>query len=444
MNPPQDSRLRSHLFKGAAGSFVLQIGFAGFSFLNALILARVLGAEGYGVFANAMAWVSLLTIPATFGFGILLVRDTAIYRSQGKWSLLNGLLHFSDRFVLVLSVVLVFIGAGVSGWMFPSPAQTMMRQTIWVALLLLPLLALANLREATTRGLEYVIHARFPGMIVRPGLLLLGIGMIYLFWPQQLRAPVAMAINVGAGVVALGFSVFFLRNLLPRKVKLAAPKYTPCIWLKTASSMLIYGGAQVVLGQTDIVMLGAMCDSHEVGLYAAANRLAYILMYFTVASELIMAPIMSRLYAKGEKGRLRLIVNKAVRLSFLIALPFGIIFIFYGDGILNIFGHDFLQAKNVLTILAIGKLISIALGSASLLLGMSGHERTLGKMIVSGALINILLNALLIPEFGIQGAAIATSVSLVSIHILLSLCAILKTGVDVSVLGFHNCMKKIG
>jgi len=61
------------------------MGFAGFAVLNAIILARVLGAEDYGAFVNAMAWVSLLTIPATFGFGILLVRDTVIYRSQGKW-----------------------------------------------------------------------------------------------------------------------------------------------------------------------------------------------------------------------------------------------------------------------------------------------------------------------------------------------------------------------
>jgi len=75
-------RLRNHLIKGAVGSLVLQVGFAGSAFFNALVMARVLGAGGYGAFANAMAWVSLLTIPATFGFGILLVRDTAIYRSQ--------------------------------------------------------------------------------------------------------------------------------------------------------------------------------------------------------------------------------------------------------------------------------------------------------------------------------------------------------------------------
>ncbi|MCK5429525.1 MAG: oligosaccharide flippase family protein, partial [Anaerolineales bacterium] len=235
-------RLRSHLIKGAAGSFGLQVGFAGLAFFNAIILARVLGAGGYGTFANAMAWVSLLTIPATFGFGILLVRDTAIYRSQGKWGLLKGLLRFSDRIVLVLSVLLALAAATAAGFTFSSPAQATMRHTIWIALMLLPIFALYNLRESAIRGLEYVIRARLPGMLIRPGLLLAGIGVIYFFWPNRLSAPAAMAVNVGAGVVILGTGIFFLKRLLPPEVKQAKAEYTPGLWLKAAFPMLVYGG----------------------------------------------------------------------------------------------------------------------------------------------------------------------------------------------------------
>ena len=144
--------LRAHLIKGAAGSFVLQVGFAGFAFLNAIILARVLGAQGYGAFANAMAWVGLLTIPATFGFGILLVRDVAIYRAQYKWALLNGLLRFSNSFVLLLSVLLALVAAGIAGFIFSSPIQATLRLTLWFAMPLIPLFALSSLSESTLRG----------------------------------------------------------------------------------------------------------------------------------------------------------------------------------------------------------------------------------------------------------------------------------------------------
>ncbi|MCP4932962.1 MAG: oligosaccharide flippase family protein, partial [bacterium] len=298
---PPIGRLRTRLIKGAVGSFGLQVGFAGLAFLNAIILARVLGAEGYGAFSNAMAWVSLLTIPATFGFGILLVRDTAIYRSQGKWALLKGLLRFSNRIVLVLSIVLALSAAVLAGFLFSLPTQTLMRHTVWVALLLLPLFAMYNLRQATMRGLEHVIYARLPGMIVRPGLLFVGIVSLYYFLPARLSAPAAMMANVGAGVVALTLGVLFLHKLFPMEAKEASSEYTPRPWLKAAFPMMVYGGAQILLGQTDIVMLGVMRSEQEVGFYTAANRLAFLLVYVVMAAETILAPTISRLYSNNER-----------------------------------------------------------------------------------------------------------------------------------------------
>ena len=435
--PQTGGRLRAHLIKGAAGSFVLQVGFAGFAFLNAIILARVLGAGGYGAFANAMAWVSLLTIPATFGFGILLVRDVAIYRSRAKWGLLKGLLRFSDRFVLVLSVVLAPIAAGVAGWIFSSPAQALMRHTVWIALLLLPLFALYNLREAATRGLEYVIRARLPGMIVRPGLLLTGIVAIYYVWPHQLSAPMAMAVNVGAGAVALALGIFFLRKRFPAEAKAAIPEFAPRSWLKSAFPMLVYGGAQIVLGQTDIVMLGAMRGAHEVGLYAAANRLAFVIGYAMMAAEIIIAPTAARLYAKAEKEKLQDILTKASHIAFFSMLPFGMIFIFAGDYILAVFGHEFIAASSVLSILTIGRLFHVAFGPGALLLSMTGHEKTVANIVAVAAFLNIIANAVLIPLYGINGAAIASAVSLILMRIALSIYTLQRTNLNVTIMNYR-------
>jgi len=429
--------LRTHLIKGAVGSLVLQVGFAGVAFFNALVLARVLGADGYGAFANAMAWVSLLTIPATFGFGILLVRDTAIYRSQGKWALLKGLLRFADRFVLMLSATLAIVAAGVAGWMFASPSQAMMRHTVWIALLLLPLFALCNLREAATRGLEYVIRARLPGMLVRPGLLLCGIVTLYFFWPGHLSAPVAMGVNVFAGIVALGLGSVFLKQLLPAEVKVSTPKYTPRPWLKAAFPMLTYGGAQIVLGQTDIVMLGAMRGAEEVGLYAAANRLAFLLIYVMMAFNIILMPVMSRLYISGEIHRLQMILSRAVRISFILVLPFGIVFIFLGKNILGIFGHAFLNAQTVLIILSVGRIfdVFIGVGTGALLLTIAGREKIIATVFLCASLLNILLNLALIPKHGIHGAAVASMTSLLTAKIMLVIKSYVDTGVYVTVLG---------
>ena len=94
--------LNAHVIVAALSSFSMQIVFAVLSFLNAVVIARILGAEGYGLFSNAMAWATVLVVPATYGLGTLQVRDIPTQLSSGNWSEIRRLLSFSDRFVLVL------------------------------------------------------------------------------------------------------------------------------------------------------------------------------------------------------------------------------------------------------------------------------------------------------------------------------------------------------
>jgi len=432
--------LRASLIKGAAGSFVLQVGFAGLAFLNAIILARVLGAQGYGAFANAMAWVGLLTIPATFGFGILLVRDVAIYRAQYKWALLNGMLRFSNSFVLLLSVLLALVAAGIAGVIFSSPIQATLRLTLWFAMLLIPLFALSRLSESTLRGLEFVFRAQFPGMIIRPGFLLVGIVVIQMYWPEHLNAPMAMAVNVGAGILALGACVFWLKRLLPSEVKIVKAEYEPRPWLKAAFPMLIYGGMQIILGQTDIVMLGMMRGAEDVGLYAVAHRVAFLLLYVTMASNMILAPVMSRLYANKQKARLQRILTRAVRISFFSIFPFALILIFWGDIVLTVFGDNFVNAQSALAILSIGRLVDvfIGVGTGAWMLTVAGEERTVAHVFVYVVFINVILNFLLIPPYGIIGAALASVISLFMSKIVLAVNAAKKIGIYVTAFGAKN------
>lgn len=392
---------------------MIQIGFAGLAFANAVILARLLGAEGYGAFANAMAWTSLLVIITTFGFGALLVRDVAIYRSRGKWATLKGLLSFSHSFVLALSVLSTLVFLVIAGLVFSGPEHEVMRFTLWIAAPLVPLLALLKLRESAARGLEFVIRARLPALIFRPGLLLIGIVSTHLWWPGQLSAPAAMVINVGSATVALAIAMLWLRRLFPAEVRQAKPEYQASLWLKAAFPMLIYSGMQLFLGQIDIVMLGVMRDAEEVGLYAAASRLAYLLVYVTAAADIIVAPIMARLYSDGEKAQLQKILNHAVRIAFLVVLPFGLALIFAGEIVLGVFGHEFVAAHSVLAILAVGRLLDVAFGSGALVLAMTGHQRIVAVIFASAVVMNVVMNIFLIPRYGIEGAAIASIVCLV-------------------------------
>lgn len=433
--PKAGRELRNHLIKGTTGSFLSQMGFAGLSFLNAMLLARFLGAQGYGAFTNGMAWVSLLVIPATLGFGTLLVREVAIFRSQANWCALKGILRFADTIVLILSFLLSCGLAVVAQFIFAGPDKTVMRHTLWVAAFLLPLFAFSQLRNATLRGLEHVVRSRLPGMILRPGLLLSGILLIWLFAQAKLNAPTAMAVNVAATVCTLAVSSVWTKRFLPSEIKYSEPKISPVPWLRSALPMLIYSNMQILLGQTDVVMLGAIRGAADTGIYAAASRLAYLLAFVTVAGETALAPVMARLHASEGQGQLQRILTRFVRMSFFLVLPFGIGTILVRSWILSIFGPDFSAAESALVILVVGRLVDVALGSGALMLSMTGYERMVAGVFAAAAMVNLALNALLIPRYGVEGAAVASTISLVAAKFALSRYAAIKAGLHVTVLG---------
>lgn len=400
------------LAKGTVSSFLIQGGFAGLSFFLAAVLARLLGPEGYGAYANAIAWVGILGTVATFGFGSILVRDVAIKRSQHRWEELKGFLQYSDRFVLFFSIFLVLIVIVVGGVIFFSPDKEPMRLSLWIASLLIPLSALATLKQSATRGLEHITHSMVPDLIIRPILIGVGIWIIYYFLPGSINAPTTILISVGAAAITFGLSSFWLQSFLPLELNGVQPNYQARIWLGAAFPMLVYGGLQIIISQTSTVLLGIQSSAQNVGLFSVAYRLSYLLTFFLGAVHIVIGPVMARLNANCEKERLQKILTLTVRVSFLLTLLLSMVFLFAGDYILAIFGPEFIKARATLNILVLANLVDVASGSPSLLLAMTGREKIVAVVFILIALINVMLNGLLISLYGFEGAAVAYLISM--------------------------------
>jgi len=81
--------------------------------------------------------------------------------------------------------------------------------------------------------------------------------------------------------------------------------------------------------------------------------------------------------------------------------------------LLSLFGADFVAGYPALIILTAGMIVNAAAGPVGLLLNMTGHQRLCAKIFGTSALINVVLNALLIPQLGIVGAALATAATMI-------------------------------
>ena len=430
----KEGGLRGILIRGTSGTFALKVASAGFNFIISLLLARLLGVAGFGAYSFALAWVGLLNIPSILGFDRLLIREVAVHRTRAEWGLMKGLLLRTSQLVLLASCTVALIAAGVA-WLLSGGLEPRMLHAFWVAMILLPLTSLSLLRQAALRGLYRVVSGLTPELLIRPALFIVLIGGAYLVFDGGLSASWAVGINAIALLVAFLAGAAMLRRNLPGVVKSERPVYATRLWLGSALPLIFVSGAQVISTRADIVMLGIIRGAEEAGIYTVATRGADLIAFVLLAVNAAFGPVVAGLYAAGDLGRLQRVVTKSTRFIFLASLPLAISFIVFGWWFMLIFGEEFTRGATALAILSAGQLISAAVGTVGVLLVMTNHERSAAVGVGIGAGVNVGLNAVLIPTFGLEGAAVATMSSLVVSNLIIAMLVYKKLGIYPGVLG---------
>lgn len=419
--------------RGAIGSFVVKILGAAIAFGLHILLARLLGVSQYGIYVYAITWLNILAILCLLGFHTSLVRFIAAYKAQEKWGLLRGIVHRSTQFVVIFSLLIGGI-AGIVVWFLRSRIGHDQAATFGVALILLPVLALVRLREASLRALKRVVLSSLPDRIIRPLLLAAILSGLYLYLRQPLQATQAMAINLIAVFAALVIGTLWLVKQLPEQVRDAQPIYAHREWLRVSLPLLLVAGMAMVLNQTDIIMLGAIRGSDEAGIYSAASRISSLVVFALMAINAILAPMVSELYHTGRMEELQRIVTLAARVIFAFTLMFSIILVVFGKFALSLFGAEFVVTYVPLLILLCGQIVNALAGSVGLIMTMTGHQNQAGAIFAVSAAVNIILNALLIPLMGLVGAAISTAVTMVLWNITMLVYVQRRLGINSTVI----------
>jgi O-antigen/teichoic acid export membrane protein len=402
----------------AVGSAGLRVANAGFALLTSVLLARLLGPSGYGVYAFAFSVVMLLALPTQAGLPTLLVREVARYEEQGRWDLIRGLLRRSNQAVVLLAFGVGGVAAVVVLLAGPGPGSLQATTFLW-ALTLLPLMALGNLRGAALRGLRRVVQGQLPEFLVRPGLLLLALAVALLLGPSlsspfELTPPLAMALHAASALVAFAVGIWLLRRELPSTVRGAAPAYETRAWLGSLLPLTMLAGMQLIAGQMDVVLLGLLASAREVGIYRVAWSVSLPVLFTLTGVNLVVAPYFSRAFAAGDVAQLQRLATWSARVAAAVAVPAALVLMLAGGPILGfVFGDEFAVGATALALLAAGQLCSVIAGSVGTILNMTGHERDTMVGVGIAAAVNLILNLILIPKFGMNGAAVATMVSLV-------------------------------
>jgi O-antigen/teichoic acid export membrane protein len=214
------------------------------------------------------------------------------------------------------------------------------------------------------------------------------------------------------------------------------PIYEPKTWIKAGLPMILVGSMHVVNSNADILLLGALAGTDQAGLYKAAARGAELLTYSLIIVSAPLGPVIARLHAAGQFNRLQSEIVRWARLAFVPTLLLAAALILYGDWFLGLFGPEFVTeaSPGALAILATGQLVHAGAGPVALLLIMTGHRNVTAAIMTIAALCNVFLNLLLIPTWGITGAAFATALTTGLFALLLFAYSIVKLQINPSIL----------
>lgn len=429
----QGDDLRARLIKGASGSFGLKVSAVGLAFATSLLLTRTLGAAGYGSYVYAIAWVKLLVIPAVFGLDRLLTREVAIYLARSDWPLMRGLLGWANRLGLIASLGLTAIAFALGTWVLDLDPTS--RLAFQIATILLPVVTLTRLRQGTLNGLHKVVQSQLPEMFVQPLLIIILCGGAYFVLRDRFSAPLVTGIHVAAGIVAFAIGMLLLHRQLPTIVKKVKPTYTRRLWMASVGPLVIVSGLQVINIRMDTIMLGILQEPEAVGIYAMVTRGAEFISFPLLAVNAVLGPTIARSFAKDNLQALQKAITKSVRIALLAALPIGLGLIVFGNWFLLLFGEEFTVGHTALIILSVASLFNVSMGAVAIILTMTGHERAVAVGVGSGAILNVILNALLIPYFSINGAAIATASGMLLWNIILVFLVYKRLRIHPTVLG---------
>ncbi len=433
VNPERS--LRQQLLRGGAAGVFVRIGSIGAALIGSITLARILGPDSYGIYAFVFSVIGLLGLPVQMGLPNLVLRETARADQAQDGALMVGIRRWPD-IVMVLMSGVIFTCAAVYFWLTQDVDTPRHNALLWATPLVL-LIGFVETRGAVLRGLRHLILGVSPYQIIRPLLLAASVLTFTLWSEAELTAARVFQMQCGVTIVVILLLGIFIRKVLPNHPNMDAPRFKTKAWLLALLPLSAISGLHAISQNTDIIMLGYLATDADVGLYRVTLSSANFVVFGLTAAGLVLAPHFARASAAGNVGQLQKLATLGARASFAIAILICTTFFLLGDWILaTVYGSAYGAAYSALVLLSIGQAINAFFGSVISLLTMTGREWVAMFGLLISTIANVVLNWLLIPLYGIEGAAIATGISVVIWNICLWLACWKIVGIDSSPFGF--------
>jgi len=401
--------------RGSFVAFVIKVLGASIAFGFNILLARMLGADGAGIYYLALTVTTVASVISRVGLDNTLLRFTAANAAIEDWASVKGanskgiILITSISFVLTL--IIFFAAPWCAQSIFSKPELT--QPLRWMALTIYPV-SLFSVYSEMLRGLKRILDSQSLQGLLLP---ILNLAIFYLL-ADQYNLTGAVAAYVAATILT-AVAAWWLWNRATLPMRGVAGRFS---WVELLDSCLpLYVVALFSKAFTPwapLLLLGMFVKSDEVGIFGVATRTAMLINLILITMNSIIAPKLAILFRQGEIKVLTNIVNKSTLFMMILALPPTLIFLIAPGWIMALFGTQFASGGTALAILALGQFVNVACGPVGYLLMMTGNERVVRNITFYSALVLGFSGLALIPFLGLIGAALSSSLGLIALNAL--------------------------
>ena len=416
--------------RAAGAAFLIRVMSAAIAYVSQVVMARWMGSSEFGVYVSVWVCVLLVGHLSNAGLASAAQRFIPDYRSRGDEAGLRGFLSGARFIGLAMATLVAGLGLVVI-WRFGAFIAQPMVMPLALAAICLPLYVLTDIQDGIARSYDWTDLALGPPYLIRPLLLLGGLlaGRLFGFVADAVTAMACAVIATWAtGLIQF---VLIQRRLGPR-VPAGPRRYEAGLWLRTSAAMFLVEAFYMGLTYTDVLLLKQLGTAEEVAVYwAAVKTLALVaFIYFSVAAA--AAHRFSEYHVNGDREQLAAFLSASIRWTFFPSLAATILVLALGKPFLMLFGPDFVKGYPAMFIVSVGLLARAAVGPVERLLSMSGEQRACALIYSAAFVTSVVLCLILIPRFGMMGAASATASALILESILLFLVVRRRLGLGAS------------
>lgn len=401
----------SELFKKGGVSFFIRIGGQVVGFLMSFVVAHYFGAKGLGNYVLAIVVLRVFTLISKLGLDSFSIRFIAAFAKQRKW---KSIQLFRKKIITIVSItsvissLLMFILSSEIANLINTRLEYIKLSSFFV----LPMVFFM-LHYQSLRGLKRIAEFSFFYRMSQATFAIAALFLISQFI-QSDKIPIYAYLTSLCTVALLSYASYCY--WFNKKCNIENNEEVENLQinqiLKISLPLMLAQSVQLLMAWTDKLMLGNMLGPESVAVYGVAFRFSMIVSITLMAVNSISSPKFAEKFSSNDISGMGKVAMQSAKLIFWTTIPLASILLIFPKFFMGIYGEEFLIGFEVLRWLIIGRVVSALSGSVGNLMQMTNQQNSYMKILLAGSAINIILNLILIPIYGIKGAAFASVCSL--------------------------------